>query len=180
MRLEWTPPMTNWIELQPVGLDFIDDAPLRIEVSTQTTLAPQEIWNALIDAGGWAKWFPGVQKAGYRPPAPPHGVGTIRFAEVSGVQYEETMLAWDAPTRWIYRIDRSTSDLARAQVEATLVESQSKGRTRVVWILACDPRPAMAAAADALPQILEGMLCEALQNLERLMAGPNDESAMCR
>ena len=76
------------------------------------------------------------------------------------------MLAWDDPTRWIYRIDRSTADLALAQVEATLFQERSTGGTRVVWILACEPRPALATAADALPGILEQKLTQAIRNLE--------------
>ena len=158
--------MTDWFDLRPVGLEFLDDAPLRIEVEVATSLPQPEIWAAFVDAPGWSSWFPGVREASYRQQALPYGVGTIRTAHVSGVHYEETMLAWDEPTRWIYRIDRSTADLATAQVEATFFDARSDGGTRVVWVLASEPRPPMAAAADSLPEILEAMLSRAIRNLE--------------
>lgn len=158
--------MTDWFDLRPVGLEFLDDAPLRIEVEVATSLPQPEVWAAFIDAPGWAAWFPGVREAGYRKQALPYGVGTIRTAHVNGVHYEETMLAWDEPTRWIYRIDRSTADLATAQVEATCFDARSDGGTRVVWVLASEPRPSMAAGSDSLPEILEAMLSRAIRNLE--------------
>ena len=158
--------MTDWFGLQPVGLEFLDDAPLRIEVEVETSLPRQQLWTAFVDAPSWSSWFPGVLEAGYREQTLPYGVGTIRTAHVNGVHYEETILAWDEPTRWIYRIDRSTADLAMAQVEATLFDERSDGGTRVVWVLACAPRPSMAAAADSLPEILEQILTEAIRNLE--------------
>jgi len=158
--------MTDWFDLRPVGLEFLDDAPLRIEVEVATSLPQPEIWAAFIDAPGWSSWFPGVREAGYRKQALPYGVGTIRTADVNGVHYEETMLAWDEPTRWIYRIDRSTADLATAQVEATFFDTRSDGGTRVVWVLASEPRPSMAAAADSLPEMLEEMLSRAIRDLE--------------
>lgn len=158
--------MTAWFELRPVGLEFLDTAPMRFEVEAQTALSREEVWSAFIDAPTWPSWFPGVTEAAYREQARAYGVGTIRTANVNGVEFEETMLAWDDPTRWIYRIDRTTADLALAQVEATLFEERSTGGTRVVWILACEPRPGFAAAADALPAILENILAEAIRNLE--------------
>jgi uncharacterized protein YndB with AHSA1/START domain len=163
--------MTAWFEMRPVGLGFLVDGPMRFEVAVQTSLSREQCWGAFTDAAGWSSWFPGVREAGYRKQALPYGVGTIRTAEVSGVRFEETILAWDEPARWIYRIDRCTAELATAQVEATVFEERPGGGTRVVWSLASDPCPPMAAAADALPGILEQKLTEAMRNLERHRRG---------
>lgn len=162
--------MTGGFDLDPVGLAFLDEAPLRIEVAASTSLAREQVWAFFVDAPGWSSWFPGVEESGYGEQAGPPGVGTLRTATVNGMGFEETMLAWDEPSRWIYRIDRSTQALARAQVEATLFEPAAGGGTRVVWILACDPLPPMAAAAEALPGVLAGILEEAMHNVERLAA----------
>ena len=52
-----------------------------------------------------------------------------RGAQRVGQLFEETLLAWDEPTRWTYRIDRCTAPLAHAQVESTeLRESGAGGR----------------------------------------------------
>ena len=61
--------MTDWFDLRPVGLEFLDDAPLRIEVEVATSLPQPEIWAAFVDAPGWSSWFPGVREASSRPAA---------------------------------------------------------------------------------------------------------------
>jgi len=162
--------MGAWFEFRAVGLDFLDEAPLRVEVAVETTLSRQQVWAFFIDASGWSAWFPGVERSGYGEEGRPPGVGTQRTASVNGVRFEETILAWDEPARWIYRIDRCTGELATAQVEATLLEETSDGGTRVVWILACDPLPPMASAADVLPSVLEGQLAQAVRQIERLVS----------
>jgi uncharacterized protein YndB with AHSA1/START domain len=167
--------MTDWFELRPVGLEFLDEAPLRIEVAVETALPRKQVWAAFTDAPTWKSWFPGVRESGYPNQERPYGVGTLRTANVSGMLFEETILAWEEPTRWIYRIDRATTDLASAQVEATLLAALPGGGTRVNWILAADPRAALAGIAEAMPGILEQMLAEALRNLEKRVAGTPDE-----
>ena len=58
--------MTAWFELRPVGLEFLDTAPMRFEVEAQTALSREEVWSAFIDAPTWPSWFPGVTEAAYR------------------------------------------------------------------------------------------------------------------
>jgi uncharacterized protein YndB with AHSA1/START domain len=160
--------MAEWFEMRPVGLDFLDDAPMRIDVEVHTSLPRATVWQAIVDPTTWPDWFPGVDEAAYPDQEAPFGVGTIRTACVSGQLFEETLLAWDEPARWIYRIDRCTVPLASAQVEATELGEADVGGTIVRWTLASDPGESFASAVDALPGILEGRLREALRNLERL------------
>ena len=160
-----------WLELRPVELDFLERAPLRVEVVVESSLPRSDVWRAFVDAETWPSWFPEVRSAGSPDPTPPLGVGTIRTADVNGELFEETMLAWDEPERWTYRIDRCTAPLARAQVESTEFAESGNGGTLVRWILASDPRPEFEAARDALPGILERRLRDALANLEANASG---------
>jgi uncharacterized protein YndB with AHSA1/START domain len=160
--------MTRWIQMRPVGLEFLDEAPLRVAVEVESSLPRARVWAAFVDPTTWPDWFPGVQAAAYPDQFPPYGVGTARTAEVSGELFEETLLAWDEPKRWSYRIDRCTAPLASAQVESTEFSDRPGGGTRVRWILASDPSDALARAEAALPGILESRLAEALANLEEL------------
>ena len=68
-------------------------------VECDVRLPRMEVWRALIDASTWNEWFPGVRSASYRG-SPPHGVGTVPNADVSGRFFEETMLAWDEGRRF--------------------------------------------------------------------------------
>lgn len=163
--------MSEWYPMRPVGLEFLDEAPMRVDVEVTTPLTREQVWNAFTDAATWASWFPGVRDASYPEEAPPYGVGTKRRADVDGQIFEETLLAWDDRERWTYRIDRTTAPLAHAQVESTELEDAEGGGTRVRWILASDPRETFAAAREVLPGILERRLADALANLERQLAG---------
>ena len=159
--------MTSWFEMRRVGLEFLDEAPMRVEVGVWSVLSRHQLWAAFTDATTWSSWFPDVRSADYPKQSAPYGVGTVRVADVGGMLFEETILAWDEPTRWTYRIDRCTTDLASAQVEATEFAELPDGGTQVRWTLACNPRPLMAGVADAMPAILEGKLAGALRSLER-------------
>lgn len=160
--------MSEWIQMRPVGLEFLAEAPMRVEVEVGSSLPLASVWQAFVDPTSWPDWFPGVEEAAYPMQEPPYGVGTIRTARVSGQLFEETLLAWDEPTRWTYRIDRCTAKLASAQVESTELSEARNGGTIVRWILASDPSKELAQAAEVLPGILEIRLGDALRNLERL------------
>lgn len=161
--------MTRFHTLRPVGLEFLDRAPLRVDVEVRTPLPRAAVWDAFTDARTWPHWFPRVRSADYADPEPPHGVGSVRRADVDGELFEETVLAWDDQTRWTYRIDRCTNALAHAQVESTELSDAADGGTRVRWILASDPTGDLAQAGDALPGLLMRLLEEALANLERYL-----------
>lgn len=162
--------MKEWFDLRPVELDFLKDAPLRVEVEVETPLARGEVWAAFTNPGTWRDWWPRVREASYPDQAPPYGVGTLRRADVGGELFEETILAWDVGARWTYRIDRCTAPLAHAQVESTELADAAGGGTRVRWTLASDPKEGLRAAREALPGVLEALLAEALANLERHLA----------
>jgi len=161
----------QWYEMRPVGLEFLEQAPLRVEIAVTSRLAPERVWQAFVDAGSWKDWFPGVRSASYPGESAAYGVGTRRVADVEGELFDETILAWQEPTLWTYRIDRCTAPLAHAQAESTQLAPAAAGGTRVVWILASDPREGLDAARDALPQILERRLGDALANLESRVGG---------
>lgn len=161
-----------WHTLRAVGLEFLREAP---QVYRQEALvrAPRAaVWRALADASRWHEWFPGVEWARYggagaRSP----GVGSLRESQVAGARYDETMLAWDEPRRWGYRIDRSTQPVARAQVEVHELEEAAEG-TRVRWIIATDPDRAIEYMSDGtpFPKFLQSLHEEAMAGLEGFLA----------
>jgi len=159
-----------WHALRPVDLDFLAAAEQKFEVEQQVAAPLERVWGAFADASTWSHWFPGVEWARYDG-APPAGVGTIRRSSVAGVQYEETMLVWDRPRRWAYRVDRSTAPVARAQLEITDFASRGNG-TRVLWTLAVDPLEKLGYMADGTPfeKFLENLFRDAMRGLEAFLA----------
>ncbi len=162
----------TWHAMRAVGLDFVASAPQVYRLEALVGAPREAVFRALADASRWHEWFPGVEWARYggegaeRP-----GVGTLRESQVAGARYDETMLVWDAPERWGYRIDRATQPVARAQVELHELESVGPA-TRVRWVIATDPDRAIEYMSDGtpFPKFLQKLHEDAMRRLERLLA----------
>ena len=102
-------------------LSFFDRAPVRHVFEASIRATRSEVFAAIADPTTWPDWFPGVRAARYRG-APPHGIGTIREADVSGTHWVEEMLAWEPDRLWAYTVVASSTPLAKAQVESFELE----------------------------------------------------------
>ncbi|WP_327426688.1 SRPBCC family protein [Streptomyces sp. NBC_01236] len=119
--------------LRPVGLDFVETAPLRLVFAREVTASPEAVFHALAeDVSGWSEWFSAVTLA--RPTQ--DGAGReVRLR--GGTRFEETVLAARAPEVYAYRVDVTNAPGARALVEEWRLTPAGKG-TRVQWTFATD------------------------------------------
>ncbi|MFF4899838.1 SRPBCC family protein [Streptomyces sp. NPDC001068] len=132
-------------QLRPVGLDFVDTAPVRLVFGREMRAAPKAVFRALAeDVPGWSRWLPGVRSA--RP--------TERGREVrlrGGVRFEETVLASTAPEVYAYRVDAANVPGARAWLEEWHLTAHGTG-TRVRMTFALDgAAPFLAVCRLAAP-----------------------------
>ncbi|MFL6242345.1 MAG: SRPBCC family protein [Acidimicrobiia bacterium] len=155
--------------LRTVGLEFLDSAPHRF-VFEATVPVPKEIVFAAIsdDPSTWT-WWPGHEGGAYETPAP-HGVGSRREMHMGESQYRETILAWDEPTRWAYRVDESADSLIDALVEEWVVEGDGESST-VRWTFAVEPGPDMEPAIPAAKTMINDMFEQAMANLSSRLSG---------
>jgi hypothetical protein len=153
--------------LRDEGLEFLATAPYRVDVQAEVAAPPVAVFAAVAaDPSTWS-WFPGLTAGGYTGPGQP-GVGSRRYVEMGGVTYRETMLAWDGPNRWAYRVDECTAPLFHALVEDWVV--QGRGDTAIVcWTFAADPREEIAAVLPDMPGVLEGVFTKAMRNLSAIL-----------
>src|SRR5262249_32627037 len=108
------------------------------------------------------------REASYATP-PPHGVGTIREANVGGTRWVEELIAWEDPTRWGWTVLRTSVPFAHAQVE--LFEfMEAAGRTRVRWTLALKPRLLARLGAPFAGRTVSRLLRQAMGNLATYLA----------
>ena len=152
-----------WFELRKESLDFLGRAPV-VQVAEAAIAAPRNaVFGAIVEPQGWPHWFPGVREASYTTP-PPHGVGTIREANVGGTRWVEELIAWEAPTRWAWTVLRTSVPFAEAQVE--LFEFiEAADRTRVRWTLALEPRLLARLGAPLAGRMIPRLLGHAMENL---------------
>lgn len=150
-------------ELRRKNLDFIARAPA-VHVAEGEIAAPRAaVFTAFTDAPGWKHWFPSVREASYTTP-PPHGVGSIREADVGATRWVEEIIAWDAPTRWAWTVVSTSVPFATAQVESFEFMDGGTG-TRVRWTIALEPRLIARLGAPFFGRTLVRMLDRALGNL---------------
>lgn len=150
-------------------LDFVDRAPLRVRVSRDVDATPAAIFDALADAEGWERWFPGMRRCEWLTPGP-HGVGSQREARVDALRVVEQFLVWDRPHRWGFTFTETSPPIARAGVELVEIEELARGCSRVTYTMALQPVLPLGPFTGALERSLESRLSTGLAGLERLLA----------
>jgi uncharacterized protein YndB with AHSA1/START domain len=153
-------------ELRPEDLSFLDTAPETYVFDAIVEAPRSRVFAAIsADPSTWT-WFPGLSKARYEGDGPP-GLGSKRVVHMSGTAYHETMIAWEEPSCWAYRVDASSAPLAHALVEQwALHEHGPNGeQTRVQWTFAIEPRALFKAGKVAASTVMGTLFRKAMANL---------------
>lgn len=154
--------------LRTVDLDFLDKAPHRFVFEAAVAAPKETVFGAIsADPSTWT-WWPGHDEGSYETP-PPHGVGARRYMQMGDSWYRETILAWDTPTRWAYRVDESANAMIDALVEEWVVEGANGGST-VRWTFAAEPAPNLAAGFAAAKSVIGDMFDQAMANLGKRLS----------
>ena len=149
--------------LEPVGLDFLATAPVRFDYAAPLPAPGPAVFAAIsADPSTWT-WFPGLADGRYES-APPPGVGTIRAVVMEGVIYRETLLAWDEPTRWAYRVDESSDATFRALAEDWVIDDAGAAST-LTWTFAVDPQPELAKLIADARETIGAVFTAAIESL---------------
>jgi uncharacterized protein YndB with AHSA1/START domain len=119
--------------LRPVGIEFVETAPVRLVFAREISAPVEAVFHALAeDVPGWTEWFAAVTLA--RPLA--DGAGReIRLK--GGTRFQETILAAEEPEVYAYRVDVTNAPGARALAEEWRLAPAGTG-TRVRWTFAAD------------------------------------------
>lgn len=151
--------------LRPVGLDFIDVAPVRLVFAQEISAAPEAVFHALNDdVPGWAQWFAAVTHAR----ATDDGAGRdIRLR--GGGRFQETILASKEPEVYAYRVDVTNAPGARALAEEWRLAPAGTG-TRVQWTFAADGTALFRFTVNAARAGLGRAFRDAVVTLDRRLA----------
>ena len=84
--------------------------------------------------------------------------------------YRETILVWDAPIRWVYRVDEMTVPLAHALVEDWSIRAEGEGSV-VTWTFAIDPRTLFRASLPVTTGVMARLFGKAMRNLSAGLTG---------
>lgn len=132
---------------------------------------PERLFDAIAtDPAGWGDWFPGFDHSGHWLSKGPIATGSRRAVRMARITYEETVLSWNRPHRFAFRLDRAAAPLAYALAEDYRVGEHPSGAT-LEWTFAIDPRPSMRPATRLLDPALGRIFRKVAANLERHLAG---------
>ncbi|MEV6510413.1 SRPBCC family protein [Streptomyces sp. NPDC051642] len=153
-------------QLRPVGLDFIDTAPVRLVFAQEMAAAPEAVFRALNDdVPGWAEWFSAVTSAR----SVDDGVGRdVRLR--GGGYFRETVIAAKSAEVYAYRVDVTNAPGARAMAEEWRL-APAGGGTRVQWTFAVDGTAAFKGVVRVAKPGLGRAFRGAVTELDRRLAG---------
>ena len=150
-------------QLRSVDLEFLTTAPVRFTYEVELPATIDVVFMAIsADPSTWT-WFPGLADGRYVG-VEPHGVGTRRAIALEGTVYQETILAWDAPTRWAYRVDESSDSTFLALAEDWVMEPRDSGSV-LRWTFAVDPQPELAELIAGAGEIIGTVFANAMVSL---------------
>ena len=151
--------------LRPVGLDFVDTAPVRLVFAQEISAAPEAVFHALNDdVPGWAEWFAAVTHAR----SLDDGAGRdIRLK--GGGHFRETVIAAKEAEVYAYRVDDTNAPGARALAEEWRLVPAGTG-TRVQWTFAADGTALFRLTVKAARAGLGRAFRDAVISLDRRLA----------
>ncbi|MFI7400874.1 SRPBCC family protein [Streptomyces sp. NPDC049541] len=151
--------------LRPVGLEFIDVAPVRLVFAQEASASPEAVFHALNDdVPGWAEWFAAVTHA------QPLDDGAGRDIRLKGGgRFRETVIASKEAEVYAYRVDVTNAPGARALAEEWRLVPAGTG-TRVQWTFAADGTAPFRFAVKAARAGLGRAFRDAVVSLDRRLA----------
>ncbi len=152
-------------ELRPVDLEFASSAPHRFEYREPIGAPPAAVFAAGSAHPSTWTWFAGVEEGTYEGDGPA-GFGTRRSVRVGGVKYRETILAWDEPRRWAYRVDETSAPLFAALLEDWVMEPAEGGGSTLGWTFAFEPLAETAAMLAGARDLIGSTFHDATRALD--------------
>ena len=153
-------------DLRAVDESFYETAPLRYHYSAVVRRPPERLFDAIArDPAGWGDWAPGFDHRGHWTTEGQPGPGSRREVRMGGVAYEETVLAFEPPHRFAFRLDRAGAPFAYALAEDYRVAPHPSGST-FEWTFAVDPRPMLRPAMRWADPVLGRFFRRMAANLE--------------
>jgi uncharacterized protein YndB with AHSA1/START domain len=132
--------------LRPVTAGFVEDAPTRLVFENTLRAEPESIFRELTeDAATVPLWFKPVRSAAYTGP-PPYGPGAGRAVTLrGGVHFVESVVVWEEPRRFVYRVEQTNAPGVHAWIEEWLLEPAPGGGTLLRFTMAFDAAPIVSA-----------------------------------
>lgn len=152
--------------LHPVGPDFYDTAPWKIDVVRELAVSPVDAWRVIADNERWPEWFPGATSCTTTSEAR-GGIGSMRHLKGRGLDVVERFIVWEEPAVWGFTILEMKRSFASRMAERATITDIGGGRTRVVYRLAIEPKPWARWMRPLIAFGSDKTVGKGLENIER-------------
>lgn len=116
---------------RPVGLDYLDSAPVRAALRQSLPASADTVFAAFEEPDFWTSWLGPIDEVIWTSPKP-FGVGTTRDIVGRGSRISEEFIAWEAPRRIAFFFSEGDSPVFAAFAEEYTLEPRGD-RCELVW-----------------------------------------------
>ncbi len=147
------------------SLDFLAEAPQRLEFSTTLDCTPERAFAILADATSWPLWFDGCKACVWDTPSP-HQVGSVRTITMQLATAVEEIIAFEPGERFAFWIRKLSPPLVARMIEDIRLTGDH-GTTRVDWTVAYEPSLLGIVVQPIAKMIFSRMFRRSLVGLKR-------------
>lgn len=145
--------------------EWIDRAPVRIQVTRELGAPPTQVFAVLADHEHWPRWFRAVKQVEVIGAA--EGVGAERRVSIPGVVVEEEFVEWEPPRRFAFTLTRASRAVIRSMNERVVLEPIDDDRTRLTYTQGIDPRRGTGGFVRLLGPLLRRGLADGMKGLAK-------------
>ena len=130
--------MTTLHQLEPITLDFFDEAPLRVQCSMVAKCTPETLFETLRGDTVWTQWAGVIQGVNWTSEKPYARSSTRDVELVGGMMVRELFFHWEENERVAFYVTESTIPNLRKFAEDYIVERVGPNETRLIWTVAIE------------------------------------------
>ena len=154
-------------DLRAVGPEFLDTAPHRFTYSAVIRQSPERVFDAVADhPERLGDWYPGFDHTGQWLTDGEPEAGSRRRVRMARITYEDTILTWEPPARFAFRVDRAGLPLAHALAEGYRIGPHPSGAT-LEWVFTIEPYALFRPLVAGFDLVLSRLFERASTNLEK-------------
>ena len=139
-------------ELTMRAIEWIDNAPVKIEAKAETTASPDAVFDVLADHDRWPEWFPSVKKVTVLGKG--EGVGARRRVVVPGMTVDEEFIVWQPGKRWSFTGYEAKPGVAKSLIEDCVLTPLANGGTAISYTMYIEPK----GFAGVMLKLIKGQL----------------------
>ncbi len=167
-RLELPPDLPTESVLGLPTLEWVEQAPIRVEQTVEIAAPPSAVWPFIADHAGWTRWFTAANSVVVTGRG--SGVGGRRRVRIGALRFDEVFTAWEPERHFAFAISSSTLPILARMAESLRVEPTTTG-TRVTYRQGLAAHRRFESPLQLVARRLSAELADSLVRLKSMVEG---------